>query len=304
LVDTRRGEELYSALKFHFFRGHPVPAPEKEKAKTHPPGIENRSGAQSLHRAISLIRAVARHNDAGSTLSKLAREAGLHVATVHRMLSVLSQEGLVFRDPVSRHYHLGIDLFLLAGAAQQFTLRHQFRTTLEKIAQETGDTVFLLIRSGNDALCLDRVEGKSPIRTVPIDIGVRRPLGIGAGSLALIAFSNPEQVEPILRANARRYPQFKKLTREDIQSMAARSRQTGYVVSEGLFHEGVTSVGIPVFRDHGETIAAITVSSISQRMGEKRRREIYQLVKKVLRAEDLVSSTNARDRKRSRNSGA
>jgi DNA-binding IclR family transcriptional regulator len=219
------------------------------------------------------------------------------------MLSVLTREGLVFHDPASRYYHLGIDLFLLAGAAQQFTLRHQFRTALEKIAQETGDTVFLLIRSGNDALCLDRVEGKSPIRTVPIDIGIRRPLGIGAGSLALIAFSAPEQVEPILQANARRYPQFKKLTREDIQSMAARSREFGYVVSEGLFHEGVTSVGMPVFRENGEVIAAITVSSISQRMGEKRRRELYQLVKKVLRAEGLGASRSSADLKRSRNPG-
>jgi DNA-binding IclR family transcriptional regulator len=276
---------------------------KKEKGKSRPAGAENRSGAQSLHRAISLIRAVARHNDPGSTLSKLARESSLHVATAHRMLSVLSKEGLVFHDPVSKHYHLGIDLFLLAGAAQQFTLRHQFRTALEKIAQETGDTVFLLIRSGNDALCLDRVEGKFPIRTVPIDIGIRRPLGIGAGSLALIAFSAPEEVEPILRANARRYPQFKKLTREDIQSIAAQSRKTGHVVSEGLFHEGVTSVGIPVFREKGEVIAAITVSSVSQRMGEKRRGEIAQLVKKVIRAEDIGFPMAVGDLQRLKNAG-
>ncbi len=276
-----------------------MPARQEEKAKSHPPEVERRSGAQSLHRAITLIRAVARHNDAGSTLSKLAREARLHVATAHRMLSVLSKEGLVFHDPTSKHYHLGLDLFLLAGAAQQFTLRHRFRTALEKIAQETGDTVFLLIRSGNDALCLDRVEGQFPIRTVPIDIGIRRPLGIGAGSLALIAFLAPEEVEAILRSNARRYPQFKKLSLEDIQSMAAKSRKSGYVVSEGLFHEGVTSVGIPIFRENGEVIAAITVSSIAQRMGDERRREIYQLVKKVLRAEDLGTSRKYGDFQRS-----
>jgi DNA-binding IclR family transcriptional regulator len=266
---------------------------ESKKGTSRPEPAAKRSGAQSLHRAISLIRAVARHNDVGVTLSKLAREAGLHVATAHRMLSVLSKEGLVFHDPVSRHYHLGIDLFLWAGAAQQFIIRHQFRTALEKIAQETGDTVFLLIRSGYDALCLDRVEGKSPIRTVPIDIGVRRPLGIGAGSLALIAFSGPAQIELILQANARRYPQYKDLTSKDIQRMAAQSRRTGYVISEGLFHEGVTSVGIPIFRDNREVIAAITVSSVSQRMGEKRREEIFRLVKKVIRAEDIRFSPRA-----------
>jgi len=281
----------------------PLNAFELKQRKGPPGPAANRSGAQSLHRAISLIRAVARHNDSGSTLSKLAREAGLHVATTHRMLSVLTKEGLVFHDPVSKHYHLGIDLFLLAGAAQQFTLRHQFRTALEKIAQETGDTVFLLIRSGYDALCLDRVEGQFPIRTVPIDIGVRRPLGIGAGSMALIAFSDPEQFETILQANARRYPQYKGLTKKDIQAMAAQFRKTGYVVSEGLFHEGVTSLGIPIFPDNGGVIAAITVSSVSQRMGEKRRKRIYQLVKKVIRTEGIGSSMGFEGLKRSKSAG-
>ena len=248
-----------------------------------------RKGAQSLHRAIALLRVVSRNNDQGVTLSQISREADLHVATAHRMLSVLDQEGLITYNRVSKRYHLGLELHILAGSAHQFTIRYQFRTALEKIAHETGDTAFLLIRSGNDALCIDRVEGKFPIRTVPIDIGIRRPLGIGAGSLALIAFLPLDQMESILLANARRFPQYKNLTMENIRSLASESRQVGYVVSEGLFHEGVISMGIPVFNKKGEVIAAITVSSIAQRMEEKRRTKIFQSVKKIVRMEDLES---------------
>jgi DNA-binding IclR family transcriptional regulator len=96
-------------------------------------------------------------------------------------------------------------------------------------------------------------------------------------------------MEPILLANARRYPQYKKLTPEHIRSLAADSRQIGYVVSEGLFHEGVISMGIPIFNKKGEAVAAITVSSIAQRMEEKRRTKIFQSVKKIIRMEDLES---------------
>lgn len=248
-----------------------------------------RKGAQSLHRAIALLRVVGRNNEYGAALSQIAREADLHVATAHRMLSVLNQEGFITYDRVSKRYHLGLELHILAGSAHQFTIRNHFRAALEKIAQETGDTAFLLIRSGNDALCIDRVEGKFPIRTVPIDIGIRRPLGIGAGSLALIAFLPPEQLEPILAANARRFPQYKNLAVEDIRSIAAESRRVGYVVSEGLFHEGVLSMGIPIFNKKGEAVAAVTVSSIAQRMGEKRRTKIFQAVKKIVKTEDLES---------------
>ncbi len=248
-----------------------------------------RNGAQSLRRAIALLRIVGRNNDHGIALSQIAREASLHVATVHRMLSVLDQEGFVTYNRASKRYHLGLELHILAGSAHQFAIRNRFRAALEKIAHETGDTTFLLIRSGNDVLCIDRVEGKSPIRTVPIDIGIRRPLGIGAGSLALIAFLPPEQMESILLANARRFPQYKNLTIDDIRSLASESRLVGYVVSEGLFHEGVISMGIPIFNKKGEVIAAITVSSIAQRMDEKRRTKIYQNVKKIVRIEDLES---------------
>lgn len=251
--------------------------------------LSRRKGAQSLHRAIALLRAVGRNNDSGITLSQIAREADLHVATAHRMLAVLNQEGFITFDRLSKRYRLGLELHILAGSAYQFAIRNHFRAALEKIAHETGDTAFLLIRSGNDALCIDRVEGKYPIRTVPVDIGVRRPLGIGAGSLALIAFLPPDQLEPILLANARRFPQYKNLTVEDIRSIASASRRVGYVVSEGLFHEGVISMGIPVFGKKGEVIAAVTVSSITQRMEEKRRTKIFQTVKKISKTEDLES---------------
>jgi DNA-binding IclR family transcriptional regulator len=261
--------------------------PVQERAEKQ--SLSLRKGAQSLQRAIALLRIVGRNNDHGITLSQIAREANLHVATTHRLLSVLAQEDFITYNRASKRYHLGLELHILAGSAHQFTIRHRFRIALEKIAHETGDTAFLLIRSGNDALCIDRVEGKSPIRIIAIDIGIRRPLGIGAGSLALIAFLPPDQMETILRDNARRFPQFKNLTLDDIRSLAIESRRVGYVVSEGLFHEGVISMGIPIFDKKGEVIAAITVSSIAQRMDEKRRTKIYQNVKKIIKMEDLES---------------
>jgi len=244
-------------------------------------------GAQSIQRAISLLWYIAKRNERGVTLSQIARQSGINVATVHRILSALTQEGLITRDPVSKLYHLDFGLFLLGDAAHQYSIRNQFRTLLEHIARESGDTVFLLIRSGNDVLCIDRVEGKFPIRTILVDIGARRPLGIGAGSLALIAFLPDDQFETFLSANSTRYLKYKNLTPKDIRNLAAISRKKGYVVSKGLFHDGVTSIGIPMFNRRKEVIAAITVSTISQRMDQKRCQEIFRLVKKLIRSEGI-----------------
>jgi DNA-binding IclR family transcriptional regulator len=248
------------------------------------PSSSNIEGTQSILRALKLIRSVAKHNDRGIKLSKIASETSLHVATTHRILSVLASEGILTCDPKSKCYRLGIELYVLGRIAKQFAIQDQLRSAIEHIANETDDTVFLLIRTGNDVLCIDRVEGKFPIRMMTIDVGVKKPLGIGAGSLALIAFLPDDEFEKVLAANAHRYSLFKKMTVETIRNLGLASRRPGYVVSEELFHEGVTSIGVPLINKQGEIVAAITVSTISQRMPPKRRAGIAQLVQKVATA--------------------
>jgi len=78
-----------------------------------------------------------------------------------------------------------------------------------------------------------------------------------------------------------KYPQYKDLTADDIRDLAKKARKLGYVVSKGLFHEEVTSLGVPVFDKHEQLIAAITVSAINERMGSERRAQIASLVKEI-----------------------
>jgi len=251
-------------------------------------GSQSSRGSQSICRAIALLRNVAKRNEHGARLSGIARDAGLHVSTAHRILGILVAEGLITHDEVSKHYHLGLELYNLGITAYQFEIRDRFRASLERIERETEDTVFLVIRSGNDALCIDRVEGRYPVRTVLVDIGSRRPLGIGAGSLSLIAFLPEEEFEAVVSANAPRYTQYNKLTADDIRQLAVNSRKVGYVVSYGLFHERVISVGIPLFDKQQHVVAAVTVSAISQRMDHQRREEIHRLVKQITKTEGAV----------------
>ena len=235
--------------------------------------------------AVALVKIVAKYNEHGARLSEIARDTGLHSSTAHRILSIFVAEGFVTHDRVSKQYHLGIELYRLGIAAHHYLIRDRFRSCIEKIERETEDTVFLLIRSGNDALCIDRIEGTYPIRTIPIEIGSRRPLGIGVASLSLIAFLPKPEFEAVLFANASRYSQYNNLSADNIRQLAIESIDKGHVVSLGLFHEGITSIGIPIFDNLSNVVASIAVSAISQRMTPKRRKYIFQVVKKILKIE-------------------
>src|ERR1044071_10435578 len=115
------------------------------------------SGTQSIERALTLIREIAAHNRTGSRLLDLASRTGLQRPTVHRMLKCLTLENMVLQDPQSHRYFLGPMVFELGlTAAPRFDLREVCQPSMRRIAEETGDTVFLTQRSGFDAVCVDR----------------------------------------------------------------------------------------------------------------------------------------------------
>ena len=67
------------------------------------------AGAQSLRRALQLLRLLAEHHEEGITLTEVIEASDLERSTVHRLLSCLVEEQFAERDPVSKAYRLGID---------------------------------------------------------------------------------------------------------------------------------------------------------------------------------------------------
>lgn len=244
--------------------------------------LKKPTGAQSIQRAVGVLRTVAKYNEAGATLSKIARHIGLHVATAHRILNVLTAEGLITHDPASKLYRLGIELMHLGSQVTEAAFRDQLRPSLKNIAARTGDTVFLIMRQGFDVLCIDRLEGEFPIRAQTFDIGSGSPMGIGAGSLAMMSALPDLTVQEIIHANQDRYPLYKNQTADHVLAMIRLTQEQGYAISQGVFTPGATSVALPVFSQHGEPFAAVSVSAINERLMPQRRQEVAEIIKAEL----------------------
>jgi len=243
-------------------------------------GEEGRlSGTQSIERALTLMREIAAHNRSGSRLLDLATRTGLQRPTVHRMLKCLALENMVQQDPETHRYYLGPMVFELGlTAAPRFNLRDICHPSMIRIADATGDTVFLTQRSGLDSVCVDRHEGTFPIKTFTLEIGMRRPLGVGTGSLAILSALPDEEVREIVNVNAPRLPEYG-LTPSSLLAQVKKAQKLGYAVREMPSLAGVRSIGHALHNQSGIAFAALSVSAISSRMNEKRVSELATLLK-------------------------
>jgi DNA-binding IclR family transcriptional regulator len=240
---------------------------------------KQQDGAKSLHRAISIINAVAIYEETGARMSKLAQKVDLPTSTVHRILSVLVSEDLIEYDHNSKNYYLGYGLYTLGEKARKFKLREKYRTTLKNVSVRTEETSYLIIRSGNDAFCLDRIVGSYPIQVLTTEIGQRRPLGIGGGSLAILSSLPDEMCESIIKTNADRYPEFTGRTADDIRKMVNKTRRDGFALSQKSIDVETVGVGVPIKTEKGEVLGAISVAGINSRMKPDRRRKIVAIIR-------------------------
>jgi DNA-binding IclR family transcriptional regulator len=242
------------------------------------------SGGQTISRALALLKIVAAAGREGMSLPQVAERSGLHRATAHRLLNVLVAEHLVAHDETHR-YHAGVELWMLGeAAARQFRVRDAGREAVDALARETEDTAYLTMRSGFTAVCVARGEGAFPIRTLSLSVGDRRPLGVGSGSLAILAFMPEEQREEalaMLPAALERYP---RLSISAIRRQAEQARELGYSFVGGTIIPGMFAVGVPVLDRGGHAVAALSVAAIEARLAEPRRAKIVALLKAQARA--------------------
>lgn len=239
-----------------------------------------RAGTQSIERAAMVMRVIASRNSDGLRLVDVSRLTKLEQSTAHRILKCLSAEGMVKRDHKTRRYRLGHLIFELGlAAASEFNIRSICQPSLVRLSELSGDTVFLTIRSGFDTVCLDRREGNFPIKTLTLDIGTRRPLGVGAGGVALLMMLADHTVDEIINANALRLGRYGSLTVPVVQRLVSQSRELGYALNDSHITPGATSVGMAIRSQYGVPFLAISIGAISSRMGSERQRELATMLR-------------------------
>jgi DNA-binding IclR family transcriptional regulator len=248
---------------------------------------ENESNALGvLQRAFLVLRVLADAKGERLRLTEIAQRTGLPPATAHRVLQALVQEDAVEQPPNSKAYQLSVAFYALGSAAGRYrsNLREIYRPSMLRLCGMLSDTVFILVRHGFDAICLDRIDGPFPVRSHTGDIGGRVPLGLGQAGLILLARLPAAEREEVIRFNI---PRLHHLGFIDEISMRVRIKQcleSNYAYSDGpgLF-PGIAGLSVPIEDRNGDTVAALSVAAPAERLSGERRPLIVEMLQKEAR---------------------
>lgn len=241
-----------------------------------------RSGTQSIERVVGMLRVIASRGRRGMRIADVVGVSGLPMSTCFRMLQRLELEGLAYRDPLTRKYHLGPLLYELGLLAEpRYRLSDLCDESLKLIADQTQDTVYLSERRGSESICTSRALGDYPVKALTLDVGIRRPMGVGAGGLAILSALPEAEADQIVEAGGPRYAKFGAFDPGFLRAAVLESRARGYAFLDSAATPGAAAVGVAF--PPNNPIAAISVAAISSRLGPSRRVEVARIVQKQVR---------------------
>lgn len=227
-------------------------------------------GAQSFARSISVLQMVA---DAGEAVSRAAlmKQCGLTRPTLYRIIASLEAEGLIEATTDNRYRIGGRVISLARMALAQNDVRREAEPSLTQLRNETGETVHLAIRSGDELIYIDKFESQEAVRMTST-IGTRINFhSTAVGKSFLSAMPDPKADELIDRIALPALTKFTTTDRTTLRAIVRQARQQGFVRDDQENEIGIVCFGAAIRDSVDNPVASVSVSVPLFRLEETQR---------------------------------
>jgi DNA-binding IclR family transcriptional regulator len=231
---------------------------------------------RALAKAVYLLEQLAEEREA--TPRRLAELIDEPRTTTYRLLRSLEALDLVEPGSQRGTYRLGWKLMRLGAAVvERLDERQAALPVMERIHDRVGETVFLLVRRGRNAVCIERLEGLR-VQSLALRLGGSLPLHAGAGPRALLAWEPEveweEYVDDGLEALGDEVPP----SAEELFDELRQTRARGYAVSDEDVTPGIASLGAPILDYTGGVRAALSIGGMKSLVLGAERDEFVRLL--------------------------
>lgn len=241
---------------------------------------EKNPGPSTFRRGLEVLELLRRAGERGLTIPEIAVGTRIQRSTTYRFVDVLVQFGCVSRDDTTKRF--SILPYWAAPDRSDEAVLEDAKSALRRISDLTGDSAFLICRSGADSLCLHREVGTYPLQVLTVAAGHRQPLGVGAAGLAFLAALPQDEVALLIEQNAPRLGAYGSMSAEQLQLLVNTTRDRGWSVVGNAAVQGVLGVGVALCDPSGQPILAVSVSSVIDRMPIARQKTIAEWIATAL----------------------
>lgn len=223
------------------------------------------SSIQVLDRAMALVGVLSRAPGPIS-LTRLAQDAGLHTASAHRILGALIAHGLVEKTGAGE-YDLGVRWLEVGNRLRaRLNIRQVAMPFMQRLAEQTGETVNLIVRRGDEAVYVERVTGGQTLIQVVQVVGAHAPLHVTAVGKIFLAEDSASGVMGYAgRTGLPAYTPNTLTTLERLVAELDAIRRDGVAYDREEAELGVACIGAPVRDAEGKLVAGLSISAPAER---------------------------------------
>lgn len=219
--------------------------------------------SQSAGRVLAVVEAVSRAQPIG--VSALARMLGADKSAIQRDLMTLADAGWIRPAPnEARAWELSPLILSLARAPHSNeSLRQQVRPALERLRDETGETVYLTVPHQGRFVVIEAVESANLLRVVQ-RVGITVPVeGSASARVYLAALPAAERAEFLGRAPD-----------AELAAGIAAAQAAGHAVNDGRIVPGTVTFAAALLDARARPVGTIVVTGPAERLSPDRWPEV------------------------------
>ncbi|HEX7856327.1 MAG TPA: IclR family transcriptional regulator [Sphingobium sp.] len=224
-------------------------------------------------RILKVLEAIAAHQPVGPRT--LARVLEDDKSAVHRALMTLAEQGWITPSAASKgRWEISRRIMTVADRAHGgYDLKRRARPVLEKLRDETSESVTLIVSELGRLVIGDVIESREMLRVVP-PVGAIVAIQRSAGGRAILSQLKPGRWKDLLG----------KEPDVPTQRIFAETKKRGYSISEREIDPGATALGAAISDYDGTPYAAISIIGPFDRLSRERFEEAGGLVVEAAKA--------------------
>lgn len=199
------------------------------------------------------------------TVPQLVERTGMNRTTVYRILTALENKGMLVKEGNSKAYKMGPMPYHLGNVyLMNANYRESILAILEKIAEESAESVGIAHREGNQVLSIYSVEIHQPVK-INDKPGTFYPMNKGCYGKCLMAYHDPKLVKSLLKSSIFEQTAPNTLTKHDkIIEEYEKIRRQGFVESYLETSPYIIGVGVPLRSPNGSVENVVAISFFKQ----------------------------------------